>query len=220
MKRQIKAILYDLDGTILDTNELIIVSFLHALAGEVSPEFGREHIIPSMGLPLRHQFQQFVGRDHVDELVAKYRAFNNEAHDKYVRAFPHVQSVLQHVHERGIKQGVVTSKIRMTSLRGLEYIAVAPYIVSEAIVTIDEVTKPKPHPEGIIRALQALNVEPHEAIMLGDSAVDMQAATAAGVLPVGVSWSLKPISQLRDSGAAAIINDMRQLLELIDKGAT
>lgn len=212
-QQQIKTMLFDLDGTVLDTNELIIQSFIHALDGIVEPGFGAEHIIPSMGLPLVVQLQQFSGREDVADLLVKYREFNLRVHDEYVKAFPNVNEVLKTLHERGIQMGVVTTKMRLTTERGLKFVGIGEYMSS--IVSIDDVKNAKPHPEPVLRAIQELGADPETTMMVGDSAVDMESAVAAGAIPVGVAWSLKGEQKLRASGAQHIIHDMRDLLKFV-----
>ncbi|MBD3922667.1 pyrophosphatase PpaX [Paenibacillus sp. PR3] len=205
--------LFDLDGTVLDTNELIIQSFIHALDGIVEPGFGAEHIIPSMGLPLVDQLRLFSGREEVEDLQDKYREFNLRVHDEYVQAFPNVNEVLKTLHEHGIQLGVVTTKMRLTTERGLNFVGIREYMSS--IVSIDDVKHAKPHPEPVLRAMEELGADPATTIMVGDSAVDMESAAAAGVIPVGVAWSLKGEQKLLASGAKHIIHDMQDLLKFV-----
>ncbi|MGG4036332.1 pyrophosphatase PpaX [Paenibacillus cisolokensis] len=213
MKRTINHVLFDLDGTILDTNELIIRSFLHALQGVVPDGFDREHIIPSMGQPLVDQMKQFTGLDDVSHLVAAYREINWRLHDELVKPFPHVPEVLGRLHRSGIRMGVVTTKMRQTTERGLKSFGLIDYM--DAIVTIDDVSHPKPHPEPVLLAMEKLGADPAGTLMVGDSSVDMQAARAAGCVAVGVAWSLKGEQVLRDSGAQHILHDMRDLYTLV-----
>ncbi|WP_068777214.1 pyrophosphatase PpaX [Paenibacillus sp. FJAT-26967] len=205
-------VLFDLDGTILDTNELIIRSFLHALEGRAPGPFSREHIIPHMGRPLVDQLQFFSGLDEVNDLLLMYRTYNLEHHDELVRPFPHVKEVLARLHAYGVRIGVVTSKIRKTTMLGLELCELLPYIHS--IVTVEDVVQPKPDPEGILKALQELESEPVQAIMVGDSHYDIEAAQAAGVDAVAVSWSLKGEEYLKQYSPEHIIGDMRDLYTL------
>jgi len=207
-----QTVLFDLDGTILDTNELIIQSFLHALQDIVPPDFTREHIIPSMGLPLAVQLQQFSGAEDVEELIRAYRTVNLQLHDDLVQAFPYVNDVLERLHAAGLKLGVVTTKMQMTTERGLKHVGIRDYM--SAIVTLDDVERPKPDAEPVELALQRLGALPETALMVGDSIVDIQSAAAAGVRSVGVAWSLKGEAVLREAGADYIIHDMRELLTL------
>ena len=208
-----QTVLFDLDGTILDTNELIIQSFLHALKDIVPADFTREHIIPSMGLPLAVQLQQFSGVEDVAELIGAYRKINLHLHDDLVRPFPYVPEVLEQLHQSGLALGVVTTKMQMTTERGLKHVGIRDYMT--AIVTLDDVERPKPDPQPVELALERLSAEPETALMIGDSIVDIQSAAAAGVKSVGVAWSLKGETLLREAGADYIIHDMRELLTLV-----
>lgn len=208
-----QTVLFDLDGTILDTNELIIQSFLHALKDVVPEGFTRDHIIPSMGLPLAVQLQQFSGAEDVADLIGAYRAINLQMHDDLVHPFPYVLEVLAELHQAGLALGVVTTKMQMTTERGLRHVGIRDYMT--AIVTLDDVERPKPDPQPVELALERLGVAPETALMVGDSIVDIQSAAAAGVKSVGVAWSLKGEAKLREAGADYIIHDMRELLTLV-----
>lgn len=210
--RKIKAVLFDLDGTIIDTNELIIESFLHALKGIVPAGFGREHIIPSMGQPLTMQLQQFSGRQQVDDLTQLYREYNHRRHDEMVDLFPGVAEVVPALHEAGIKLGIVTTKMRGTTLRALELLGIAKYM--ETIVSLDDVEHAKPHPEPVAKAIAALGVDAAATFMIGDSSVDVKSAIAAGAIPVGVAWSLKGEKVLYEAGAVHMLREMNELLTL------
>ncbi|MFC4775685.1 pyrophosphatase PpaX [Paenibacillus sp. GCM10023252] len=205
----IRTMLFDLDGTIMDTNELIIRSFIDSLQGVVPEGFSRDHIIPSMGQPLTAQMQLFSGLEEVSHLVAAYREVNLRLHDDLVEAFPYVNEVLRHLHESGIQIGVVTTKMRLTTERGLKFVGLDKFV--DCIVTIDDVTNPKPHPEPVQQAIELLGADPATTLMVGDSTVDILSAEAAGAVSVGVAWSLKGEDVLREAGARHIIHDMRDL---------
>jgi pyrophosphatase PpaX len=209
----ITTVLFDLDGTIVDTNELIVQSFLHCLEGETPEPMTRELIIPHIGSPLVQQMITFSGKEEVSDLIAKYRTFNLSKHDELVAEFPHVRSVLAELFAKGIKIGIVTSKIRKTTQMGLKLAGLDTYISS--IVTVEDVEKPKPDPEGIFRALKELNSSKEEAIMVGDSDFDIKAAKNAGVGSVGVSWSWKGRAFLEQYHPDHIIDDMRELLPIV-----
>lgn len=209
----IRTVLFDLDGTIIDTNELIIETFLHVLRDKTPSPFTREHIIPSMGLTLEEQIRIFTGQDQVDELVAAYREYNVTRHDELVREFPYVKEVLADLHASGIQLGVVTTKMRATTERALRMFGLIDYL--STIVTVQDVTHPKPHPEPVLRAVEALKADPAQTIMVGDSPADIQAANAAGVVSCGVAWSLKGEAVLRQYEPRHIIHDMRDLYALV-----
>ncbi len=208
-RKKIRAVLFDLDGTIIDTNELIIQSFFHALRGVVPEGFTREHIIPSMGQPLTMQLQQFSGQNDVAQLTQAYREYDHLRHDEMVSLFPGVAEVIPQLRNAGIRLGIVTTKMRATTIRALELLGISDYM--ETIITLDDVEHAKPHPEPVLKAIQALGTDPSETLMVGDSTVDMESAIAAGAIPVGVAWSLKGENKLFEAGAAHMLREMNEL---------
>lgn len=210
----VAAVLFDLDGTIIDTNELIIQSFLYALQGIVPDGFGREQIIPYMGEPLPSQLQRFSGLEDVVALVGKYREGYAGRQGEMLGLFPGVAEVIRQLHRSGIRLGVVTTKMRDTAIQTLELMGLLEAM--DCIVSLSDVTHAKPHPEPVQLAISQLQADPLRTLMVGDSSVDIQSAAAAGVTPVGVAWSLKGESVLRQAGAAHIIHEMADLLALCD----
>ncbi|MFB6366993.1 pyrophosphatase PpaX [Paenibacillus elgii] len=209
----IQTVLFDLDGTIVDTNELIIQSFLHTFEGITAEPVTREHIVPNMGRPLIEQMVFFSGREQVDDLVQKYRAFNIAHHDELVREFPYVRETLAKLHAAGVKLGVVTSKIRQTTEMGLKLTGLYDYFGT--IVTVDDVGKAKPDPEGIHKAVRELGGELSSALMVGDSHYDIEAAHNAGIPSVAVAWSLKGTEYLKQYKPTHIIQDMRDIVPIV-----
>lgn len=206
----INTILFDLDGTIIDTNDLIINTFLHVLEQHYPQQkYTREQIIPHMGLTLEQQMQTFSGREEVADLVADYRTYNNLHHDTLIREFPRVKEVIAKLHERGITMGIVTTKIKPTTIRALDYFGLKEYM--STIVTVQDVTHPKPHPEPVLTALSNLGADPAKTLMVGDSAADIQSAKAAGVQAAGVAWSLKGVDVLKQYNPDYILEDMTDL---------
>lgn len=209
----IKTVLFDLDGTIIDTNELIIASFMHTLQGITPSELTREHIIPHMGKTLEDQLMMFSGRDTVEDLIERYREFNLANH-AMVTEFPYVLEVVKELHKRGIKLGVVTTKVRFTTEIALKQFGLYEYM--DTIVTIQDVVHPKPHPEPVQMAMAALQANPKTTMMIGDSQYDILSAKQAGAVSVGVAWSLKGEAHLRSFEPNYIIQNMLELLELVE----
>ncbi|MCL6603945.1 MAG: pyrophosphatase PpaX [Paenibacillus sp.] len=212
----IECVLFDLDGTIVDTNELIINSFMHALKQNALTPLSREQIIPHMGTTLQQQMRTFSGLEDVSKLELSYRSYNYEHHDSLVRPFPHVNETMEELRRRGIKMGIVTTKIRPTTLKALEMFDLLQYM--DTIVTINDVTEPKPHPEPVLTAVRNLGVDLQRTLMVGDSAVDIQSAKAAGVYAVAVAWSLKGEETLRKYDPDYIIHDMTELYDIVEQG--
>lgn len=209
----INTVLFDLDGTIIDTNELIISSFLHVMGEwEHSAPWTREEIIPHMGGTLEQQMRTFSGQEDVSKYVKGYRAYNDIHHEAMVQPFPHVLEVVEALHQAGIVMGVVTTKIRPSTLKVLERFDLLKYM--QTIVTVTDVTHPKPHAEPVLKAMNELGADPTKTFMIGDSPVDIQSAQNAGALSVGVAWSLKGEEKLKEYNPDYIVHDMRDLLAL------
>jgi pyrophosphatase PpaX len=209
----IDTILFDLDGTLLDTNELIIQSFHHALKVHELTPISREDVIGQMGKPLVEMISDFSKRTEVADIVLSYREFNLRRHDEMVLIFPHVKETLVALHAQGLKLGVVTSKVRLTVAKGLELFELMPYL--STIVTSDDVSQPKPHPESVLLALSRLDSKPENTIMVGDSQYDLLAAHGAGVRSAGVAWSLQGEAVLRQFNPAYILQHMSDLLGIV-----
>ncbi|AHV95063.1 pyrophosphatase PpaX [Paenibacillus sabinae] len=212
----IEGILFDLDGTIVNTNELIISSFMYALEQHSQPALTREQMIPHMGTSLLDQLRAFTSLQDVTALEASYRLFQNEHHDELIRSFPNVNETLEGLRSRGIKLGVVTTKIRPTTIRALEMFDLLQYM--DTIVTLNDVTNLKPHPEPVLTGVNNLGLSPEKTLMVGDSVVDIQSAKAAGVRAAGVAWSLKGEDTLRKYEPDYILQDMADLYEIVGEG--
>jgi pyrophosphatase PpaX len=209
----IDTVLFDLDGTIVDTNELIIQAFLYALEGKTPEPITREFLSMNMGRPLIEQMKRFTGQEDVDDVIATYREFHVRRHDELVADFPHVREVLTELHDRGIRMGVVTSKVRKTTGMSLELYGLDQLM--SVIVTIDDVVNAKPHAEPVLKALEALGADPSRTLMVGDSSYDILSGQAAGVRTAGVSWSLKGAEYLSGYKPDYMLHDMRELLEIV-----
>ncbi|MBP2001404.1 pyrophosphatase PpaX [Paenibacillus shirakamiensis] len=209
----IDTILFDLDGTIIDTNELIISSFQHILQPHVQQPFTKEQIIPHMGMTLQQQLQQFSGRSDVEDLVTEYRSYSSSRHDDMVQPFPHVEEVMATLYQKGYTLGVVTTKMKASSLMVLEMFGLLKYL--KEVVTLDDVNHPKPHPEPVLTAVQRLGVKASTTLMIGDSPADLQSARAAGVQSAAVAWSLKGADVLKKYEPNYILSDMKDLYHVL-----
>lgn len=210
----INTILFDLDGTIINTNELIISSFIHVMEKNFPGQpYTREQIIPHMGTTLEHQLQTFSGRQEVADLVADYREYNYAHHDELIAEFPRVREVISTLHAKGITLGIVTTKIRPTTLLALEMFELGQYM--DVIVTVQDVEHPKPHPEPVLTAIEQLGADPACTLMVGDSPADIKSAKAAGVTAAGVAWSLKGEEELRKYHPDVILQDITDLYDLL-----
>lgn len=171
----ITTVLFDLDGTLIDTVELILESYRHTVRvhglDPVSEQAWRQNI----GIPLRVQFRQFTeDPDEIQSLIATYMEHNLEHHDDLVREYPGVCDAVKALHGAGYRLGVVASKMHGGLERGL---ALGGYDgLFEVLIGADDVRNPKPHAEPVLKALENLNVTAERAVFVGDSPHDMACA--------------------------------------------
>src|SRR3954447_11471524 len=172
MTDKITTVLFDLDGTLIDTNELIIATYLHTLEKYYPSKYVREDVLPFLG-PTLHEAFGGIDPDRVEEMITEYRAFNIAKHDELVKEFPNVSETIQTLKERGYKLGVVTTKRLDVTLKGLRLMNLESFF--DVIVAYEHVTKTKPDPEPIFNALEQLGSTSSETIMVGDNYHDILA---------------------------------------------
>ena len=179
-------VIFDLDGTLIDTVPLIVASHRHALATVLGRELPEAELREGIGRPLLEPMRVFDA-PRAQELFDVYREFNHRVHDDYVRVFDGMLELCDDLRVRGIPVGVATSKMLDAVL--LAY-GIVPGLEEriDAMVTIENTATHKPGPEPIRHALELLGRGPEGAVYVGDAPSDLQAARAAGVAAVGVTW--------------------------------
>jgi len=180
-------VLFDLDGTLLDSVRLILDSYHHTLEVHGLPPRSDAHWLKGLGTPLRVQFAEWADDPaRLDALVATYREYNLRWHDERVTPYAGVVESVRTLRARGIRTGLVTSKNRSGAERGLRVAGLADAI--DTIVGADDVERPKPHAEPVLSALARLGADPAGAVFVGDSVHDMESGRAAGVHTAAVLW--------------------------------
>ncbi|HJU72480.1 MAG TPA: HAD-IA family hydrolase [Gemmatimonadaceae bacterium] len=181
------AVLFDLDGTLIDTVELIVSSARYAFSDRDGPRPTDAQWITGLGTPLITQFREWArDEEEVTRLVARYREFQMAHHDSLTREYAGVREALDALRARGYRTGIVTSKLNALARRGLTCVAIDDCF--ECIVGCDDTTRHKPDPEPVLHALDRLGIQPARAAFVGDSPFDIAAGNAAGVYSVGALW--------------------------------
>lgn len=179
--------LFDLDGTLIDSIRLILDSYHHTLAAHDLPARSDAHWLAGLGTPLLVQFRDWCDEPaRLDAMVATYREYNLRHHDAMVSAYPGVVDMVLAIRRAGLRTGLVTSKNRPGALRGLKLVGLEDHM--DLVIGADEVANPKPHPEPIELALRRLDERPERALYVGDSIHDMRSGRAAGVRIGAVLW--------------------------------
>ena len=207
-------VLFDLDGTLVDSIELIVTAAMNAFASRPGPSPSEAQIRNTIGRPLPTTFGPWLVDDNdLPFLISKYREYQLEHHDRLTCAYDGIVDAVSQLHSSGCRMGVVTSKVGFMAQRALDHCGLASYM--ECLVASDSTTKHKPEPEPVLLALEQLGAVAHDAIYVGDSPYDMQSACAAGVHALGVSWGAFSRETLLESGAVRVIDHPSGLLPYV-----
>jgi pyrophosphatase PpaX len=210
----IRAVLYDFDGTLADSTDLIMRCYRHTMRthlGNVPPD---DAWLSGFGMTLESQMRRF-GRDagEVAAMLDTYREYQNTIHDDLLRPFPGAAETVAELERRGFGLAIVTSKHRRATMRGMELCGLGSHF--DVIITPEDVTEPKPHPEPVLMALEKLGVAPHQALFVGDSPHDVAAGRAAGTRTAAALWGPFPRQALEDAGPDAFLHTQRDVLHLL-----
>lgn len=191
-----KGILFDNDGTLVDTHDLILSSMRHCTRTVLGREIPEEVLMRKVGQPLAVQMRDFTDDEALQvELLRVYREHNHSVHDDAITAFPGAQEALARLSEAGVCMGVVTSKMHWLAWRGLEITGLAPYL--DCCIGADDCERYKPEPEPVVRGCEALGLDPVECLYVGDSPYDIHAGNAAGCKTAAVSWGVFSLDEMR-----------------------
>ena len=204
-------VLFDLDGTVIDSGAIILASMRHAAETVVGGEWSDAELMKAVGGPGLEAQMVALDPDRVDELVRIYRAHNEPLHDT-LEYCGNIDVVLAELLERGHRLGIVTAKRRVTV--ELAFAKLPLEHLFEVVVGGDETARHKPDPAPLLLALERLGASAEDAVYVGDSPFDMQAARAAGVYAIGVSWGrIHTADKLLE--ADVVIDRPEELLELV-----
>ena len=145
-------------------------------------------------------------------MIATYREYNNENHDRLATSFDGVAEAIQQLYHAGLKLGVVTSKTKKTALRGLKLLNLHHFFAT--IIGVEECTLHKPHPEPVFTALEELALLPPDCLMVGDSPFDLMSAKQAGVRTVAVKWTRVPWATLMAERPDYVVDNLLDLVPI------
>lgn len=209
-------VLFDLDGTLIDTLELLVGAMQHAFADWSGPRPTVDEWVATIGRPLVWQFGQYASSpEQLQQLVQTYRAYQYAHHDRLTRAYPGIPELLQRLGQRGHAMGVVTSKGDALANRSLAHVGLAPHF--QVVVGADRTERHKPEPDPIFFALTALGREPSDAVYIGDSPFDVMAANAAGVTSIAVTWGASAHDAITVARPRHVVGSVEALEGLLAK---
>ena len=209
------AILFDLDGTLIDTIELILSSARHAFEEwPVRPT--DDEWVRGIGTPLVQQLRAYAANDdQLALLLARYRRYQNEHHDRLTRCYDDVPDVIAALADRGHQMAVVTSKASPIAHQSLAFVGLDHFF--PVVVGYDDTARHKPDPEPVRVALSRLGVSPDDAVFVGDSPHDILAGNGADVMTIAALWGPFDRETLADARPDHFIECMAELPGVLNR---
>jgi pyrophosphatase PpaX len=206
-------VLFDLDGTVVDSGAIILASMRHATREVLGRDYSDDELLQAVGGPGLEAQMSALAPDHVERLVDVYRAHNEPLHHD-LEACVGMEDVLVRLREEGRRLGVVTAKRRSTVDLAFDRVPIGHLF--ETVVGGDETQRHKPDPEPLLVAARRLGAEPASTAYVGDSPFDVRAAKAAGMFAVAVTWGrIHDRDRLEAEGPDAVVDTAEQLLDVL-----
>ena len=212
---RIDTILFDFDGTIMDTNDIVYASMQHTFITLTGEKGDEQTIFDTFGEPLGDVLMKLFPEFDVEESLAIYRGYQFKHYEEMIELFPGVEEMIAWMHEKGYKLGLVTNRLRNSTVIGMKKYGLDEIFGS--IVACDEAEKNKPYAEPVLLALEQLNSIPEKAIFVGDSANDILSGKNANVKTVRVAWALASDGSHDESDVTPdyVIDTPEELIDLL-----
>ncbi len=209
-------VLFDLDGTLIDTDKLISMSYFHVFNKyRKDYDVSFKEMLNFLGPTLMDMFKIYFPNEDHDEMIEEYRRYTMAHHHKFVNAFSGALETLKTLRELGVHVGVVTSKRKDVAIFGLEEFGLDKYC--ELLIDCNDVTKFKPDPEGVNKAINYFNVDSSKTLMVGDSKSDMLAGINAGCKVAAVNYSIKG-EFYKELNVDYVINNLIEIVNIVKRG--
>lgn len=213
---KIKAVILDFDGTMGDTQDLIVRTMQQTIRELGLPQRTDEQCAAMIGLPLKHTFTTLIEMsEEMGERCAELyrRLFNENNVPGAVPVFPNVLDTVRTLHERGLILTIASARRRDTLVEFLESMNLMQYI--PYVISASDIENAKPAPDMVLKTLENYHLSADEAIVVGDTKYDIEMAHRAGVKAVGVTYGNGTVEELRAYGSEYIIDDFAQLLDIV-----
>jgi pyrophosphatase PpaX len=206
-------VLFDLDGTLIDSGAMILASFRHATRAVLEREVPDAELLALVGSTHLREQMRLIDAERAEELVHAYRA-NNEPLHADLRACTGMLAVLERLHGEGRRLGIVTAKRHATVRLAFDACPLERYF--STVVAAEDTDRHKPHPDPVLLALERLGSRSDRAAYVGDAPFDVESARAAGVFAIAVGWGgIHPHERVRAARPDAFVESAEELLALL-----
>lgn len=209
----IDTVIFDFDGTLADTNKLILNSFNHIYNKYHDRKCDEDYILSTFGEPLELTLRRDFSDYSYEEVVGCYRGYQVDKFDKEVTLYDTVIETIKYLHNKNIKLGIATSRLKSSTLYVLKRFNLEKYF--QVVISSDDVVKHKPDKEPLIKAIQGLNSTTENTLYVGDSKFDMECAINAEVTPVLVGWQKHSNELAEKYNIKHVLNKMWDLTKIL-----
>ena len=207
MNKHTKAILFDLDGTLVNSLQLIL--YASQLTHEyMDLPYDEAYLRSTIGLPIVHTAGKLAG-ERSEEYLSFYSECCNQHQERLITLYPHIEEILQSLRKQNIALAVVTARRRQSTENILGFLNIATHF--QSIICAEDTEKHKPEPEPALLALKQLGIKPEHAIMVGDSPYDIACGNSAGCKTAAVTWGMGDEETLISAKATVIFKDAMAL---------
>ncbi len=211
---EVQGVLFDLDGTLLDTEQLLLASFRHTVSVVLEEAIPDERLMAKVGQPLNTQMWDFTDDDAVHERLCRtYREYNAQVHDQLIELFPGIVDALGELKRMGYPLGVVTSKRHEPATKGLAFFDLEGYF--DFVIGSDDWPAHKPDPGPVEHGCDLMGLRPDECMYVGDSPFDVQAGNGAGCMTAAALWGMFSEDVLRAENPDFVCRDISELPGLL-----
>lgn len=208
----IKAVFFDYDGTLVDTNNLIIQSYKYTYKKNLGIDALEEDIVKNFGIPLLTVLKQ-QAEDKFEELHSSYNSYYESKHNEMVKVYDGVYETLKVLRDLGIMTGIVSSKKKLWLERGMELLRLEGLF--DVVIGCEDTHKNKPDPEPILKACEAIGIKPEEALMVGDSNFDIECGKNAGSKTCLVKYTILDIDKIMEQKPDYVVDKMTEILSMV-----
>ncbi len=211
--KQIRAVIFDMDGTLIDSTKLILGAYQHVLS-KYGEDYDEKIIRTYIGRTLEHTYSEIAPSHDSKKLAGLHRDWQIERKHLF-QGFEGLAELLTNLANKGLKLGIYTSSGRLRTNSVFEVLNINKYL--DVVLCGDEVVNPKPHHEGVVTVANKLNVKLDEVIMVGDAEHDIFSGKNAGATTIGITHGFGTRESLEKAGADYIVDNIKELQKLLLK---
>jgi pyrophosphatase PpaX len=210
---KLKCVIFDMDGTLTQTNRLIFDSFNYIAMKYEGKEYTEREITAMFGPPEEGALLNIVGTKHIRQAMKEYLEFYSENHNDLARLYPGIKEVVSDLKSRGVHVALFTGKGIDTTTITLAKFGLTPFF--DYVVTGSDVTNHKPSAEGIRKILAHFGLQPEDVLMVGDAVPDVKASHEAGVKIAAVLWDSYGRDKVLQMKTDYVFHDVREFSEWV-----